>query len=171
MPDSLPLPQPRVQCPSLSLSPFPLPPTLLSILTRSLGPSALPTSPKPPSSCKPHWPPCFQHKPYASCLPGHTAISGLLVLLACRNSAVTGWSARKCEWERGGLPRALPGSTHRSALQIPLTASWAVKLTILDQGQMSTWKKMTDKMDNMLPEFVVCFILCGTNSTKSAHAG
>lgn len=84
---------------------------------------------------------------------------------------MTGWSARKCEWERAGLPRALPGSTHRSALQIPLTASWAVKLTILDQGQMSTWKKMTDKMDNTLLEFVVCFILCNTNSTESAHAG
>ena len=52
------------------------------------------------------------------------------------------------------------------------TANWVVKLIILDQGKFSTKKKkMTDKMDNKLLGFVVCFILCSTKSPISVRVG
>lgn len=156
--------QPCMQSCSLSSSPLLLPQTLLSTLTRSLGPSALPTSPKPPSSYKPQWPPTPSNAPCAPHLPGHTAGSSLLALPACRKSDMTRWSARKYEWREGGLPWALREKhTHTLPYKFLSQPAGLRGSQAEIRGRFPLEKKIkADKMADTLMESVVGFILCRT---------
>lgn len=70
-----------------------------------------------------------------------------------------------------GLPLglAMQAYTHVLPCVFLFTACWAMKLSILEHRQISTLKKMMNKRDNKLWEFV-CFMSCSTN-TVSVQAG